>query len=105
MKGQIKAWTTRNDDVRSMKRKPEDEGECEELTRRYIHDAMKTRGRYCIGSVEESVDKNANMAMYVQIEEDYEQELTEAWRPRTRPRNGEEGTCPGDGMVQEDEHV
>ena len=78
-----------------MKRKTEDEGEreeakrqdsvivcClreEELTGRDIHDAVMTRGRYYFGSVEENEDKNANMALDVPIEEDYEQELAEAW--------------------------
>ena len=50
----------------------------EELTRRDIHEAVMARGRYYFGSVEESGDKNANIAMYVPIEEDYEQELAEA---------------------------
>ena len=29
-----------------------------------------TRGRYCLGSVKENEDKNANMAMSVPIEKD-----------------------------------
>ena len=41
--------------------------------------ASRTRGRYCIGSVDESEDQNANMAKDVPLEEDYEQELIEAW--------------------------
>ena len=65
------------------------------------------RGRVNIGSVEEGGDKNANMAMDVPIEEEYEEVLTEAWDeyrwPRTRSRDSEEGTRPGDGMVQKDE--
>ena len=46
---------------------------------RRLHEALRTRGRYYIGGVEESEDKNANMAMDVPAEEDYEQELVEAW--------------------------
>ena len=46
---------------------------CEaELTRRDIHEAATTRGRYDVGSVEENENKNANMAMDVPIDEDYE---------------------------------
>ena len=83
------------DDARGTKRKPEDEGEREEtkrqdnmivsssreegLTRRDTHEALRTRGRYYVGSVEESEDKNANTSMDVPSEEDYEQELAEAW--------------------------
>ena len=52
----------------------------EELTRRDIREAVMTRGRFHLGSVGESEDKNANPAMYVPIEEDYEQEMAEAWR-------------------------
>ena len=37
------------------------------------------RESYYIGSVEETKDKNANMAMDVRSEEEYEQELAEAW--------------------------
>ena len=51
----------------------------EESTRRDIQEALRTSGRYYMGSVQESEDKNANMAMDVPIEEDYEQELAEAW--------------------------
>ena len=40
---------------------------------------VMTRGRYNYGSVQESEDKNANMAMDVPIEEDDEQEPAEAW--------------------------
>ena len=81
--------------ARGTKRKPEDEGEpedakrqdrritsClseEESTRRDVHEASRTRGRYYIGSVEESEDTNANMAMDLSIEKDYDQELAEAW--------------------------
>ena len=36
-------------------------------------------GHTTFGSVEVSEDKNANMAMDVPIEEDYEQELAEVW--------------------------
>ena len=50
----------------------------EELTRRDIHEALMTRGRYYLVSVEESVDKNANVAMDVPIEEDCEQQHAEA---------------------------
>ena len=115
----------KSDDVRGKKKKPEDEGDREDTkrpdsmivsclneeksTNRDTHGASRTRGRYHIGRVEESGDKNENMAMYVPTEEGFEQELTEAWddisRRRTRPRNGEEGTCPRDGMVQEHECV
>ena len=49
----------------------------EETTKRDLREALRTRGRYCIGSVEENEDKNANMAIYVTIEEDFEQ--AEAW--------------------------
>ena len=42
---------------------------------RRLHEALRTRGRYYIGSVEESEDKNATMAMDVPAEEDHEQEL------------------------------
>ena len=84
-----------SDDVRGTKKKAEDEVEheetkkkdgvivsClreEEATRRDIHEALTTRGRYYLGSVEESEDKNVNMAMNVPIGEDYEQEFAEAW--------------------------
>ena len=44
-----------------------------------IHEALTTRGRYYLASVEESEDKNVNMAMSVPVGEDYEQELAEAW--------------------------
>ena len=39
---------------------------------------LTTRRRYYYGSVEESDDMEANMAMDVPIEEDYEQDLVEA---------------------------
>ena len=83
------------DDARGTKRKPEDEGEREDIkrqdrtvvsclsgeksTRRDVQEALRTRGKNYIRSVEESEDKNANMAMDVPAEEDYEQELVEAW--------------------------
>ena len=51
----------------------------EDLSRRDIHEAVMTRGSYYLGIVEESEDKNANMALDVPIEEDYEQELAETW--------------------------
>ena len=85
----------KSDDVRGTKRKPEDEGEredakgqhsvmvsClseEELTRRDIHEAVVTRGKYFFGNVEDSEDKNATMVMDVPIKEDFEQELARAW--------------------------
>ena len=50
----------------------------DESTRRAPQEALKTRGRYYIGSVEESEDKNANMKMDLRAEEDCEQELMEA---------------------------
>ena len=84
-----------SDDARGTKRKPEDEGEREEakrrdnmimsswseeeLTRRDTQEALRTRGRYYIGSVEESEDNNASMVMDVPSEEDYEQGLAEGW--------------------------
>ena len=83
-----------SDDARGTKRKPGDEGEREDAkrqdnmivrslreegSRRDTHEALRTRGRYYIGNVEESKDKNANIAMDVPNEEDYEQELAEAW--------------------------
>ena len=93
------------EEARGTKRKPEDEGEredgkrqesmivsClsgEESTRRDIQEALRTSGRYYIGSVEERENKNANMAMDVPTEEDYEQEL-----PRNRPSNSEERHAP-----------
>ena len=40
---------------------------------------MTRRGRYYLGIVEENDNKNANMAMDVPFEEDYEQKLAEAW--------------------------
>ena len=53
---------------------------CEvELTRIEIHEAVTIRGRYYLGSVEENDNKNANMAIDVPFEEDYEQKLAEAW--------------------------
>ena len=92
----------KSDDVRSIKRKPEDEGEredakrqdnmivsCsreEELTRRGIHETLRTRGRCCIGSVEESEDKNANIAMDVPVEEDCEQGFDRSVGRDRRPR-------------------
>ena len=45
----------------------------EESRRRDIQEALRTRGTYYMGSVEEK------MAMDVPTEEDYEQELMEAW--------------------------
>ena len=52
---------------------------CEaELTRRDIPEAVTTRGRYDVGSVEENENKNANMAMDVPIDENYELKLAEA---------------------------
>ena len=51
----------------------------EEVTRREIHEEWTTRRRYDFGSIEESDDKDANMAMHVPLEENYEQELVEAW--------------------------
>ena len=50
----------------------------EELTRRDIQEALR-RARYITGSVKESEDKNANMSMDFPMQEDYEQELAEAW--------------------------
>ena len=95
----------KSDDVRGTKRKSEDEGDrenakrqdsmivsCfseEELTNRDTRKASRTRGRHYIGSVEEeSGDKTENMAMDVPIEEDYEQEPTEAWDARAWRWNG-----------------
>ena len=71
-----------SDDARGTKRKPGDEGEREDAkrqdnmivrslreegSRRDTHEALRTRGRYYIGNVEESKDKNANIAMDVQM--------------------------------------
>ena len=50
----------------------------EEVTRRDIHEDLTTRVRHYFGSVEESDDKDVNMATNVAHEEDYEQEVAEA---------------------------
>ena len=50
----------------------------EKLTKGAVHETSRMRGRYYMGSVEESGGKNANMAMDVPIEEDYDQQLTKA---------------------------
>ena len=49
------------------------------VTRRDIHEDLTIRGR----SVEESDDKNANMAMDVPVEQDHERELAQAWMTST----------------------
>ena len=56
----------------------------EEVTSGDIHEELTTRGRYHIGSIEESDDKDT--AMDVPIEEDFGQEFAEAWdEPQHRP--------------------
>ena len=65
--------------ARGTKRRTEDEGEREESKRQdsmimscLRDEAVMTRGRYYLGSVEENEDKNTNMAMDVPTEEDNE---------------------------------
>ena len=83
-----------SDDVRGAKSTAEDEGEHaeakredgmivsflreEEVTRRDIHEALTTRGRHCLESVEESDDKDADVAMDVPMG-DYE---LSSWQKR-----------------------
>ena len=75
-----------SDGARGTKRKTEDEGEREEakrqdrmimswlreeeLTRRDVHEAVMTRERYYLVSIDENEDKNVMTAMDVPIEED-----------------------------------
>ena len=83
-----------SDNARGTKRKTENEREQEdakrqdrmimsclseaELTRRDIHEAVTTRVRYHLGSVEKIENKNENMAMEVPVVEDYKQELAKS---------------------------
>ena len=77
-------------------------------TKRNHHGTVTTRERHYFGSVEETENKDANVAVDFPMEEDYEQELAEAWDDNAGQELDPEVVRKarfGDGMVQEVERV